>query len=87
MDTPPSSIYGVGLGRGYRAPPELRHDDIVGLGEMLCPLFCVSVHEHAWMSAGYGVWGKEEWLKKFWSVLDWDKVSTTYAQFAPDRQT
>ncbi len=36
----------------------------------------------AWMSAGYGVWGKEEWMKKFWSVLDWAKVSDTYARVA-----
>ncbi|KAK0206193.1 manganese superoxide dismutase [Desarmillaria ectypa] len=57
-------------------------DDINNLGDVLYPLFCVSVHEHAWMSAGYGVWGKEEWMKKFWSVLDWAKVSDTYARVA-----
>ena len=61
-------------------------DELVDLGEMLCPLFCISVHEHAWMSAGYGVWGKEEWLKKFWTVLDWSKVSKTYARFT-NKQT
>lgn len=52
--------------------------DMLNIGEVIYPLFCVSVHEHAWMSAGYGVWGKEEWLKKFWTVLDWNKVSHTY---------
>ncbi|KAF5364080.1 hypothetical protein D9756_000576 [Leucocoprinus leucothites] len=48
-------------------------------GEILYPLFCVPVYEHAWMSAGYGVWGKEQWLKEFWSVLNWERVSTAYS--------
>ncbi|KAF7301604.1 Manganese superoxide dismutase [Mycena indigotica] len=48
------------------------------IGEVLYPLFCVSVHEHAWLSAGYGVWGKEAWLREFWSVLNWNKVSQAY---------
>jgi len=30
------------------------------------------------MSAGYGIFGKEEWMKHFWSVLDWEKVSSDY---------
>lgn len=42
------------------------------------PLFCLSVHEHAWMGAGLGVWGKEEYLKRFWSVVDWEKISQTF---------
>lgn len=46
-------------------------------GNILSPLFCISVNEHAWISSGYGVWGKEEYLKQFWSVLDWEKVSRT----------
>ncbi|KAF8875192.1 hypothetical protein CPB85DRAFT_1444108 [Mucidula mucida] len=44
------------------------------------PLFCVPVHEHAWLSAGYGVWGQEQWMQKFWNVLDWEKVSARYQQ-------
>ncbi|GBE79216.1 manganese and iron superoxide dismutase [Sparassis crispa] len=48
------------------------------VGEVLYPLFCVSVHEHAWVSAGYGVWGKEEYMKRFWTVLNWAKVEDTY---------
>ena len=47
-------------------------------GDDLSPLMCLSVHEHAWMSAGLGVWGKEEYLKRFWSVVDWRKVSEVY---------
>ncbi|KAF9027026.1 hypothetical protein BDZ89DRAFT_1015918 [Hymenopellis radicata] len=42
------------------------------------PLFCVPVHEHLWLTAGYGVWGQEKWMQKFWSVLDWEKVSARY---------
>ncbi|KZT74522.1 manganese and iron superoxide dismutase [Daedalea quercina L-15889] len=49
-------------------------------GEVLNPLFCVSVHEHAWM-LGYGVWGKEEYMKRFWTVLDWAEVARRYETF------
>ncbi|KIL68173.1 hypothetical protein M378DRAFT_158708 [Amanita muscaria Koide BX008] len=52
--------------------------ETLNVGEVLYPLFCISVHEHAWMAAGYGVWDKEEWLKKFWSVVDWEKISQAY---------
>ncbi|GJE84766.1 manganese and iron superoxide dismutase [Phanerochaete sordida] len=57
------------------------------LGDTLFPLLCVSVHEHAWVSAGYGVWGKEEYMKRFWSVVNWEQVSRHYAIYAPDRST
>ncbi|CAE6439320.1 unnamed protein product [Rhizoctonia solani] len=49
--------------------------DFTKIGDILSPLFCISVHEHAWLSSGYGVWGKEPYLQKFWTVLDWGKVS------------
>lgn len=48
------------------------------VGRVLYPLFCIPVYEHAWMSAGFGVWGKEAWLTEFWTVLDWKKVSKAY---------
>jgi Fe-Mn family superoxide dismutase len=51
--------------------------DKLRAGEIIYPLFCVPVYEHAWLSAGYGVWGKEAWLKEFWSVLDWQKVDAS----------
>jgi Fe-Mn family superoxide dismutase len=54
------------------------------LGETLFPLFCISVHECAWITAGYGIWGKEEWLRHFWTVLDWHKVSQAYMKWVPD---
>lgn len=49
-------------------------------GERLSPLLCVSVHEHAWMM-DYGVWGKEEYLARFWNVVDWAAVSQTHDHF------
>jgi Fe-Mn family superoxide dismutase len=52
--------------------------NIMTVGKTLFPLFVVPVYEHAWMSAGYGVWGKEAWLREFWAVLDWSKVSNAY---------
>ena len=48
------------------------------VGDIIYPLFCLPVYEHAWMSAGFGVWGKEDWLKEFWTVLDWSKVSKAF---------
>ncbi|KAI9453199.1 hypothetical protein BJY52DRAFT_1153344 [Lactarius psammicola] len=52
------------------------------LGRTLYPLFCVSVHEHAWMAAGYGVWGMETYLDRFWTCLDWAAVRDAYARYA-----
>ena len=46
-------------------------------GDKLSPLFCVSVHEHAWLH-DYGVWGKEEYLIRFWNALDWGRVAQLY---------
>lgn len=54
-------------------------------GEILFPLLCISIHEHAWLGAGYGIWGKEEYLKRFWSVVNWQRVSEHYARYVPDR--
>lgn len=51
------------------------------LGQTLYPLFCVSMYEHAWMAGGYGVWGREAYLERFWSCLDWAAVKETYALY------
>jgi len=59
--------------------------DFEKIGTNLYPLFCLSVHEHAWLMGGYGIWGKEEYLKRFWTVLDWKKVSDAFNHFAPRR--
>ncbi|KAF9649327.1 manganese and iron superoxide dismutase [Thelephora ganbajun] len=83
------SIYGgkaVGLyGRdvdGEAFEGEVPTADFEKIGTNLYPLFCLSVHEHAWLTAGYGIWGKEEYLKRFWTVLDWKKVSDAFNLFA-----
>ena len=44
--------------------------ELDALGQTLYPLFYVSVHEHAWMAAGYGVWGMETYLEIFWTCFD-----------------
>jgi len=60
--------------RGVKnAPPK-----ILTAGDSLYPLFCLPTYEHAWMSAGFGVWGKEAWITEFWTALDWRKISRTY---------
>lgn len=50
------------------------------LGERIYPLFCVSIHEHCWI-LDHGVWGKEKYMKEFWSVLNWDTVNERYLTF------
>ncbi|KAL1732808.1 Manganese/iron superoxide dismutase [Schizophyllum commune] len=52
-------------------------------GDVLYPLLCVPIYEHAWMSAGFGVWGREEWLRHMWSVVDWAAVSQNYTAAQP----
>jgi len=34
-----------------------------------------------------GFSGDDEWLKHFWTVLDWNKVSEAYAKWVPDKIT
>ncbi|KAF5357614.1 hypothetical protein D9758_007398 [Tetrapyrgos nigripes] len=65
-------------GPGSSTANALGLSSTLNIGETLYPLFCLSVHEHAWTSAGYGVWGKEAWIKEFWSVIDWERVSLVY---------
>ncbi|KAJ7688369.1 hypothetical protein B0H17DRAFT_1068334 [Mycena rosella] len=78
FDSTPTGLY-AGPTQRPRGPPRTKVDAIHA-GEVLFPLFCVSVHEHAWITAGYGVWGKEAWLREFWSVLNWRRVSESYAR-------
>ncbi|KAJ7755667.1 manganese superoxide dismutase [Mycena maculata] len=56
--------------------------EALNAGDTLFPLFCISVQEHAWITAGYGVWGKEAWLREFWNVLNWRQVSRGYQNIA-----
>jgi Fe-Mn family superoxide dismutase len=85
MSTAPASIHRDG-GSTHPAKSSKGRDLISG--EILYPLFCLPVYEHTWMSAGYGVWGKEQWLKEFWSVLDWRRVNGIYENITnKDRNT
>ena len=76
MDFAPSNLY------EYSGPKDVTSNTSIDrfqkVGDVIYPLFCVPVYEHAWMSAGFGIWGKENWLKEFWTVLDWEKVSKAY---------
>ncbi|THH12325.1 hypothetical protein EW145_g86 [Phellinidium pouzarii] len=51
------------------------------IGAKVYPLMCLSIHEHAWISGGLGVWGKEEYVRRFFSVVNWSKVSDTFQKF------
>ena len=80
----PVGLYGRDVD-GEAFEGEVPTADFDKIGTHLYPLFCLSVHEHAWLTGGYGIWGKEEYLKRFWSVLDWKKVSDGFNLFAPRR--
>lgn len=56
-------------------------------GSNVYPLACVSLHEHAWMSAGLGVWGKEAYVSRWLSALNWEKVEQTYNKFQSRART
>lgn len=80
----PVGLYGRDM-EGEAFDGEVPTADFDKIGTHLYPLFCLSVHEHAWLTAGYGIWGKEEYLKRFWTALDWKKVSDAFHNFAPRR--
>jgi Fe-Mn family superoxide dismutase len=80
LSSPPASLYDDSKSP---PPPESQGTSnsdikIAGTGKTLHPLFCVSVFEHAWLCAGYGVWGKEEYMRRFWDVVDWKKANSRY---------
>ena len=54
--------------------------DLTTLGEYIYPLFCISVHEHCWL-LDHGIWGKEKYLKEFWTVVDWNQVIKRFETF------
>ncbi|KAG8961951.1 hypothetical protein FRC03_004815 [Tulasnella sp. 419] len=66
----------------YNYPPYMANTRATGelsensnfVAQELTPILCLSVHEHAWLK-DHGVWGKEEYLKSFWGVVNWKKVS------------
>ncbi|KAH9967728.1 hypothetical protein BGW80DRAFT_1339737 [Lactifluus volemus] len=83
--SPASSGVDIGDSIGPEGPtpiPTLAPASLDTLGQTLYPLFCVSVHEHAWIAAGYGVWGVETYMDRFWTCLDWAAVQDSYARYA-----
>ncbi|KAF8520084.1 Manganese/iron superoxide dismutase [Gautieria morchelliformis] len=83
-----STAYGYAQGTSPSTPPNIydsramtptgqatEQDKSDVIGDILTPLLCVSVQEHAWVGGGYGVWGKEEYLKQFWTVVNWERVA------------
>jgi len=50
-----------------------------GITNEIHPLFCVSMHEHCWLG-DYGVWGQEDYLANFWSVLDWRNIGNVHSR-------
>ncbi|KAF9224334.1 manganese and iron superoxide dismutase [Gyrodon lividus] len=73
------SVYDPAMPSVSSSRPHDMHD-LRTLGEHIYPLFCVSVHEHCWL-LDHGIWGKERYLKEFWTVLDWDQVTRRFNQF------
>ena len=53
-------------------------------GDRLYPLCCLSLYEHTWISAGLGVWGKEEYARRFFTVVNWKRVGETFRKFRSD---
>jgi superoxide dismutase, Fe-Mn family len=80
-----SSHASPGVGGGIEPTPTLAPASLDTLGQTLYPLFCVSVHEHAWITAGYGVWGIETYMDRFWTCLDWAAVRDAYARYVVRR--
>lgn len=68
LDSPSDSLY---------KPQSVSQERI---GQQIHPLACVSVHPHCYL-ADYGVWGREEYVKNWWSAVDWKKVEDSFVGF------
>lgn len=60
--------------------PSLPNKPDVEMGENLFPLLCVSVHERDWLP-DYGMWGKEEYLMRFWECVNWDRIHELHTSY------
>ncbi|KAF8761283.1 PAP2 protein [Rhizoctonia solani] len=65
--TPPSREYAIGS--SYSQGPSYNPGDINNILVRCSVSRYTSTHG----CRGYGVWGKEPYLKKFWTALDWEK--------------
>lgn len=66
----PSSILSAGLSAHHGAR----------VGQSLHPLACISVHPHCYL-ADYGLWGRDEYVRKWWTAVDWKKVEDAFDAF------
>lgn len=55
----------------------LTHTTRFTAGTHLRPLLCLSVHPHCYLQ-DYGVWGREEYTRRWWATIDWKKVEQSY---------
>ena len=55
-------------------------------GDVLTPLLCLGVAERNYMN-DHGVWGREEYVKEFWNVVDWNKVEEAFSKLISRRVT
>ncbi|BGP16422.1 hypothetical protein JCM10213_004022 [Rhodosporidiobolus nylandii] len=56
------------------------HSGIAHVGKQLHPLVCVSTHPHCYLG-DYGLWGRDEYVKRWWGAVDWKKVEEAYEGF------
>ncbi|GAA5827487.1 hypothetical protein JCM3770_005253 [Rhodotorula araucariae] len=66
----PSSILSSGLSAHHGAR----------VGQSLHPLACINVHPHCYLE-DYGLWGRDEYVRKWWGAVDWQKVEDAYEAF------
>ncbi|GAA6038212.1 hypothetical protein JCM8097_005796 [Rhodosporidiobolus ruineniae] len=50
------------------------------VGKQLHPLAALSVHPHCYLE-DYGLWGRDEYVRKWWGAVDWKKVEEAYEAF------
>lgn len=50
------------------------------VGRSILPLACISLHPHCYL-ADYGVWGREEYVRRWFGAVDWKKVEASYEKF------
>ncbi|GAA5886104.1 hypothetical protein JCM6882_004267 [Rhodosporidiobolus microsporus] len=64
----PSTVFSAGLGAHAQVAKSLH------------PLVALSVHPHCYVD-DYGVWGRDEYVRKWWGAVDWKKVEDAYEAF------
>lgn len=66
----PSTILSAGLSAHHGAR----------VGQSLHPLACISVHQHCYLE-DYGLWGRDDYVQKWWGAVDWKKVEDAFEAF------